>query len=722
MNAQTYFRICLFVPLMVPLPFLLLKGDGGLSILVIGSLVFGMPPYILFFVLPLVFLFGRMSERQIVAGTIFFPILYPLVFGPFWYVASYFIRNVSISLSDTSEWVFIAVVIPAFYAMIFLSGNIIRKLVLGEMGLLERRLAAVLCADAGDCREHMERDEPETLNRLNRYREVFNETIPEHRGRITNIAEDGIVAEFTSVINAVKCGLDVLQRLKAVNANPPQENALHYSIGIGLGDVVSKGNDIRGEGVDIAASLEKLADARGLCISGPVYDRIRNKLIFSYEYLGEKSFKGIDESVRVYLLLIDTGKNAVTAPEVKSMIPDKPSIAVLPFDNLSSDPEQEYFSDGITEDIITDLSKLSGLVVISRHSTFVYKGKSIGARQVSQELGVRYVLEGSVRKADNRIRITAKLIDALVDDHIWASKFDRELDDIFSVQDEVVKQIVNELKINIGTEEKQKLQNKGTENIEAHDSFLRAQENYFKFSKEGVTRARAWLSHAIELDPGYASAYALKGRVLVYEWLTGMDNSPERTLQQAIQLAERAIEINPGFSSGHLCLGWARYWAGEREDGIRAGKRALELDANDADTRLFVSLMLSNSRHNEEALTLVQEMKKLNPLYQKNLLYLTSLGIIFYDLGRYDDSLEMLDKAYAINPNFIPRHIFYVATNLRMGRNEEARRGTQEILRISPDFNLNGFRKFLPPEHYDDLSPKIKELGIPGETQCESMK
>jgi len=716
MSAQTYFRICLFVPLMVPLPFLLLKGDGGLSTLVIGSLVFGMPPYVLFFVLPLLFLFGRMSERQIVAGTIFFPILYPLVFGMFWYIASQFTRNVSISLSDTSEWVFIAVVIPAFYAMIFLSGNIIRKLVLGEMGLLERRLAAVLCADAGDCREHMEQDEPATLNRLNSYREVFKETIPEHRGRITNIAADSIVAEFTSVINAVKYGLDVLQRLKVMNSDLPQENALHYCIGIGLGDVVSKGNDIRGEGVDIASCLESLADARGICISGSVYDRIRNKLIFSYEYLGEKSFKSITDPVRAYLLLVDTGKNAVTAPKVKSIIPDKPSIAVLPFDNLSSDPEQEYFSDGITEDIITDLSKLSGLVVISRHSTFVYKEKSISARQVSQELGTRYVLEGSVRKAGNRIRITAKLIDALVDDHVWAGKFDRELDDIFSVQDEVVKQIVNELKINIGTEEKQNLQNKGTENIEAHDSFLKAQENYYKYSREGVTRAKAWLSHAIELDLDYANAYAFKARVLVYAWLTGMDKSSERTLHQAIQLAERAIEINPGLSSGHLYLGWARYWAGEQEEGIKSGKRALELNANDADARLFVGLMLSNYSKNDEALKLMQVVKELNPLYQENLMYLTSLGIIFHGLGRYDDALEMLDKANAINPNFVVRHVFYVVTKLRMGRNEEAKSGVQAILRIVPDFDLNEFRKFLTPKDFDNLSQQIKELGTPAKS------
>ncbi|MCZ6526222.1 MAG: adenylate/guanylate cyclase domain-containing protein, partial [Gammaproteobacteria bacterium] len=249
MNAKTYFRFCLFVPLLVPLPFFLFKGDGGLSALFVGSLIFGIPPYILVYLLPLVFLIEKMTERQMVIGTIFFPILFPLVFGLFWVIVPQFISSITIKLTGTTEWVFIAIVLPASYSMLFLSGNIIRKLIIGEMGLLERRLAAVLCADVKDYSQHMEQDETDTLHRLKTYRDIFDEDILEHRGRIANRAGDSVVAEFGSVINAIKCACNVQQHFKIMNEELPPEQYLQYRIGINLGDVMSKGEDIQGEGV-----------------------------------------------------------------------------------------------------------------------------------------------------------------------------------------------------------------------------------------------------------------------------------------------------------------------------------------------------------------------------------------------------------------------------------------------------------------------------------------
>ena len=449
MRAQTYFRLCLFVPMLVPLPFLVFKGDEGLSSVFMAQLMFGMPPYILFIALPLLFLFGRMSERQIVMGFIFFPIIFPLVFGLFWSVAPIFISSMTITLSNTSQWVFTSIMFPAAYSMLFLSGNIIRKMLLGETGLLEQRVSAVLSADIKTNNQSMDKDNKEIAKSVSDYQASLEQIINEHRGQRTNRASDNILVEFTSVLNAVQCGMSLQQMVKKINKEQSAQDDIQLGIGINMGEVKSKGNDIRGHGVTVATQLEDMSQAGDICISGDVYDRIKKKLIFSYDYLGEQTFQTIDNPVRVYRLKLDAAPaKTETTPEVKLTIPDKPSIAVLPFDNMSADPEQEYFSDGISEDILTDLSKLSGLLVVSRNSTFVYNGKSVSTQQVSQDLGVRYVLEGSVRKAANKVRITAQLIDAITNDHIWADRFDRDLDDIFALQDEVSRKIVNALKLN----------------------------------------------------------------------------------------------------------------------------------------------------------------------------------------------------------------------------------------------------------------------------------
>jgi len=384
MSAQAYFRICLFVPLIVPLPFLVFKGDESLSSMFMAQLVFGMPPYVLVFVLPLVFLFGRMSERQIVMGFVFFPIIYPLVFGLFWSVVPNFISTITITLSNTSQWVFTSIMFPAAYSMLFLSGNIIRKMLLGEASLLEQRVAVVLSADIKTNNQSMDKDNGELAKGFSDYQASLEQIIDEHRGQRTNRTSDNILVEFSGVINAVKCGMSLQQKIKEINKEHSAQDEIHLGIGINLGEVKSKGNDIRGLGVSVATRLEDLAKAGDICISGTVYDRIKRKLIFNYEYLGEQTFQAIDSPVRVYRLKLDAAEpKTEKVTEVKLTIPDKPSIAVLPFDNMSADPEQEYFSDGISEDILTDLSKLSGLFVISRNSTFVYKGKSVSTQQVT---------------------------------------------------------------------------------------------------------------------------------------------------------------------------------------------------------------------------------------------------------------------------------------------------------------------------------------------------
>ena len=688
MSAQTYFRLCLFVPLIVPLPFLVFKGDEGLSSMFMVQLVFGMPPYVLVFVLPLLFLFGKMSERQIVIGIIFFPIIFPLAFGLFWMIAPNFITTMTITLSNTSQWVFTSIMFPAAYSMLFLSGNIIRNMLLGETGLLEQRMAAVLSADIKTNNQFMDKDNGEFSKSVSDYQEALEQIINEHRGQRTNRAGDNVVVEFTSVLNAVKCGMSLQQKIKEINKEQSPQDEIHLGIGINLGEVKSKGKDIRGRGVTVATRLEDLAEAGDICISGTVYDRIKKKLIFSYDYLGEQTFQAIDSPVRVYRLKLDAAEpKTELATEVKLTIPDKPSIAVLPFDNMSADPEQEYFSDGITEDILTDLSKLSGLLVISRHSTFVYKGKSVSTQQVGQDLGVRYVLEGSVRRAGNRIRITAQLVDAITNDHIWADRYDRELEDVFTLQDEVSRKIVDALKLNLTDLEEQRLGHIGTHNIEACDLLLQAREQFTLFTTEGVNNAIELASQVIELDPNYAEAYTTKSRVILFTFITGMSKTAEETLSSAMVLARKAVELDDLLPGAHATLAWSLMWHREIDEAISEIERAVELDPNDADTLMWQSMILSSAGRGKEALESIEKAMRINPHYQ--VVYIFALGNAYFCLSHYEEANFHYNRGIERNPNFLPNYLLKMGALSSLDKNDELIATRNTILKINPDFRVS---------------------------------
>lgn len=711
MSAQTYFRLCLFVPMLVPLPFLVFKWDEGLSSMFMAQLVFGMPPYILFIVLPLVFLFGRMSERQIVMGFIFFPIIYPLIFGLFWSVAPNFINTMTITLSNTSQWVFTSIMFPAAYTVLFLSGNIIRNMLLGETGLLEQRVAAVLCADIKTNNQSMDKDNEEIAKSFNDFQELLDQIINEHRGRRRNRAEDNVVVEFTSVLNAVKCGMSLQQKIKEINKEHSAQGEIHLGMGINLGEVKSKGNDIRGHGVIVATRLEDLAEAGDICISGTVYDRIKRKLIFNYEYLGEQTFQAIDSPIRVYRLKLDAAApKTETATEVKLAIPDKPSIAVLPFDNMSADPEQEYFSDGITEDILTDLSKLSGLLVISRNSTFVYKGKSVSTQQVSKDLGVRYVLEGSVRKSGNKIRITAQLIDATNNDHIWADRFDRELEDIFAVQDEVSRKIVSALEIKINSSEEKRLGYQGTGNIEAHDSFLRGQEQLYIYTPDSMKNAIELFSRSIELDPNYAQAYAWKSRWLIVLFATGGNLPLKETVISALVLARKAVELDDLLPVAHASLGWALMLNRKIEQAISEGKRAIILDPNFADGYMWLSTIFSIAGKGDEALELFEKAIRLNPYY--GITYLFSHGLAYFVLGQYEKALPYFTKGVEDSPNFIPNHIFTTAIFGLQDREEEAHSSADKLVKLTPNYADLVANFFIDKQIIEILHKGLNKAGL----------
>jgi len=441
----------------------------------------------------------------------------------------------------------------------------------------------------------------------------------------------------------------------------------------------------------VATHLEELAKAGEMCISGTVYDRIRKKLIFSYDYLGEHSFQAINSPVRVYRLKLDAAVPTIatetTTPDVKLTIPDKPSIAVLPFDNMSADTEQEYFSDGITEDIITDLSKISGLLVISRHSTFVYKGKSVQIKQISKDLGVRYILEGSVRKVSGRIRISAQLIDAVTDQHLWADRFDRKLDDIFEVQDEVSRKIVDALQVKLTGLEEQRLGYQGTKSVVAHDYFLRCVEKLNLHTEEAIKNGIQLISRAIEIDPEYAEAYAVKSRAYLVQFIFGYNNNREETVEPAIALARKAIELDGLLPRAYACLAWALVWHKELDEAIISARKAVEMDPNYADGYMWLSHVQSSMQDGEAALESIEMATRINPHF--DVLHLLAYTRANFTLGKYDEALTYVQRGIDRNPNFPPNHVFNTSINSLLGREKEAESAKQELLKVIPNFTVS---------------------------------
>jgi adenylate cyclase len=364
---------------------------------------------------------------------------------------------------------------------------------------------------------------------------------------------------------------------------------------------------------------------------------------------------------------------------------EAPTVAVLPFDNLSTDPEQEYFSDGITEDIITDLSRLSGLHVISRHSTFVYKGRAVSTREISEELGARYIIEGSVRKAGDRIRISAQLIDVMTDSHLWAQRFDRELHDVFTIQAGVSRKIVDALKVKLTAQEEARLGHKGTENIEAHDYLLRALEQYYLFTADAVDNAIAYLAKAIELDPNYAEAYAWQSRITTYNFTMSKNPSLEETVIPAIALARRAIELDELLPMGHANLGWALMWYKEIDEALEEVQRAVDLDPNYADALLRQSMVLSSAGKGQEALASIDKAISLDPHYV--ITYTFALGLAYYVLGQYDKALQHFERGIQRNPQFLPNHFLKTSVlGLMENRQEEARAACKRLRELHPEY------------------------------------
>jgi adenylate cyclase len=573
----------------------------------------------------------------------------------------------------------------------------------------KRKLAAILSADVKGYSRLMGEDEDATIRTLTSYRNIMTNLIQQYRGRVVDSPGDNLLAEFSSIVDAVKCAVEIQKELSTRNTELPENRKMEYRIGINLGDLVEDGERIYGDGVNIAARVEGLAEGGGICISGTVYDQIENKLDLGYENLGEHSVKNISKPIRVYKIPIELEifqekDDEKSDPLVDLLIPDKPSIAVLPFTNMSGDPEQEYFSDGITEDIITALSRVPDMLVIARNSTFTYKGKAVKVQQVSKELGVRYVLEGSVRKAGNRVRITAQLIDATTGNHLWADRYDRELEDIFAIQDEITIKIVAEMQVALTTGVRARLISKGTDNIDAYQKLLQAEDILASLNPDEFPVARQLLEEVIELDPNWGRAYGMLGVALVAS--LPREEFPEKTIQRALELAQKAVTLDDNLlSMHHRILSIILMYQKRFSDAVNEMEKVVAMEPHVDRHYQSMGTILIWSGSPRKALEIFRKWARVSPFVQGQWLYHFYSGAAYFDLGEYDRAVTALNKSLKLNRE--PFHELGIrcrlaATYIMTEQAEKAQIQIDKIKEIDHSFSLRDYEARLPYENQSD--------------------
>jgi adenylate cyclase len=547
---------------------------------------------------------------------------------------------------------------------------------------MERRLAAILAADVVGYSRLMGGDEEATLATLNAYREAIDRLVEDRRGRVFGSAGDSVIAEFASPVEAVRCAIEIQQEIETRNANLPEDRRMRFRIGVNLGDVMAEGDNLFGDGVNVAARLEALCEGGGVAFSGNVHEQVRGKLDERFQDAGEHQVKNIARPIRVWRWSVARSVGpTVTGSEP---LPDKASIAVLPFNNMSGDSEQEYFADGISEDIITDLSKISALFVIARNSTFTYKGRAVHVQDVSRELNVRYVVEGSVRKAGNRVRITAQLIDGMSGGHLWAERYDRDLTDIFALQDEITEKIVAALQVKLTDHEQEHVTRRYTENLEAYDHFLRGRAQV-RATNVTNAQAREMFERAIELDPGFAAAYAILSICDWRDWFNQWSEDPQ-ILEREFQAAKKSVTLDDSLPLAHAYLAWAHLWKGQHEQAIAEAKHAISLDPNFAEGHARLGEILNLAGRPEEGLALVKKAMRLDPHFPPN--YLIYLGHAYYAMGKYEEAIIAMKRALTGSSDFLHPHRTLAAIFGELGRREEAQAEIAEVLRINPRASL----------------------------------
>ena len=623
----------------------------------------------------------------------------------------------------------------------------------------KRKLTAVFSADVVGYSRLMSADEAATVKTLTTYREIMASLIKQHRGRVVDSPGDNVLSEFASVVDAAQCAVAVQKEFQSRNADLPEERRMVFRIGINLGDVIEEDERIYGDGVNVAARLEALCDPGGICISKTAFDQIESKLPLGYEYLGEQTVKNIPKPVGAYRVLMEPRISAADGVEKKKglplwreklflavgiaviivviflatwnfylrrpsaepaseermafPLPEKPSIAVLPFVNLSGDPNQDFISDGITDQIITYLSMSANIFVIARNSVFTYKGKPVKIRQVAEELGVRYVLEGSVQSVENRLRLTAQLIDALTGKHLWAERYDRDLKDIFALQDEITAKILEELQVKLVFGEQYR-RFAGPKNLDFIQKISKGWSYFLLFTPESNAQARQMYEEAIALEPEAANAYNMLGWTHLFDVFFGVSKSPGKDMERAFELAQKAITLNDSDGSPHSLLGYIYLTKRQYEKAVAEVEQAVTLSPNDADARAHMANIFNYVGKRDEAIDLSKQAIRLNPFPQSY--YFSFLGEALCLAGQYEEAIKAYKKVLHLYPKDTFSKVGLAVAYSLLGREEEARAMAAEFLMMRPRFSVKGWAMGVPYKNRADITlfaDTMRKVGLP---------
>ena len=578
-----------------------------------------------------------------------------------------------------------------------------------------RKLAAILCADVKGYSKMMGEDESSTVGAIKECRKLFAENIHNHGGRVVNALGDSILAEFSSVVSALQCAVEIQNQLNDRNAELPDNRRMVFRIGVNLGDVIQDEDAIYGDGVNIAARIEALAEPGGVCLSGSAYDQVENKLALQYEYLGEHQVKNIKKPIRIYRVMMDFVKNLPEEYQVLSF-QDKPSIAVLPFVNMSGDSEQKYFSDGITEDIITALSRSPWLFVISRNSSFTYQDRLIDIRQVSRELGVRYVLEGSVRKKGNHVRISAQLIDGSIGSHVWAEKYDSELQDIFELQDQISSQVVASILTQIQTHNIKMNNRPERPDIVTWDLLARGWKLLYELTKESLAEAETIFRKAVAFAPKSCVANYLLAAVIIHQTFMNYVTEREASISEAYKFAKRSIALDEQNEYAHWVMGVIQNHSRMHDSAIAEFKRAIELNPNCSLAHGSLGTVYIYTGEPDESVKHSEFAIRLNPRDPSIFFRYSALALAHFVAGRYLEASKWARKSTQRKPSWDTGHVVFASSLAHLNRLEEAKKAVGDYLQNIPDASIS---KRIPQYPFKDqkyprlLAEGLRKAGLP---------